>query len=319
MQSPSCLVLPLANLHHELEAELKQISVRKIGEIGPWWQLDGDPSSLLWQQVVWHDITVFPADSISGAAKELRRIQKATHFSQEEKFRWSFSSHQFHRRTQLVADAVRSIKNKKLHFLEDLSWSRVGGFLLSHQSEGIASARTSSILPNGVASFIESAEPPSRAYLKLWELFTVHFPVWKFRVPRKEEKVCELGAAPGGWTWVLLQLGCKVTAIDRSNLEIAKSAQLHALVGDAFRYAMELERGAFDWVLSDLACEPKRALELVSHLLNRGVARNFVITLKFQGQSDLGLLQNWLSIPNSKLVHLHNNKHELTWVCCNPE
>ena len=55
--------------------------------------------------------------------------------------------------------------------------------------------------------FIEDKHSPSsRAYLKLWETFT------RFQeYPKEGDKCLELGAAPGGWTWVLANLGCKVT------------------------------------------------------------------------------------------------------------
>jgi integrase len=46
---------------------------------------------------------------------------------------------------------------------------------------------------------------PSRAYLKLWELFTLigeH--------PRPGELCLDLGSSPGGWTWVLQRLGARV-------------------------------------------------------------------------------------------------------------
>ena len=54
----------------------------------------------------------------------------------------------------------------------------------------------------------DKTSPPSRAYLKLWELFT-RLGHW----PRSGERVLDLGASPGGWTFVLAnQLGANVVA-----------------------------------------------------------------------------------------------------------
>jgi 23S rRNA (cytidine2498-2'-O)-methyltransferase len=37
-------------------------------------------------------------------------------------------------------------------------------------------------------------------------------------------------------------------------------------------------------------------------------------TVKFQGATDFDAMQAFAAIPGSRLLHLHNNKHELTWV-----
>ena len=37
-------------------------------------------------------------------------------------------------------------------------------------------------------------------------------------------------------------------------------------------------------------------------------------TLKFQGETDFETAARFAAIPGSRLVHLHHNKHELTWI-----
>lgn len=69
--------------------------------------------------------------------------------------------------------------------------------------------------PNGELIFNEDKiGPPNRAYLKLWEVFTL---VRKH--PQIGDRVIELGAAPGGWTWVLQQLKTDIFSCDRSPLD----------------------------------------------------------------------------------------------------
>ena len=45
-----------------------------------------------------------------------------------------------------------------------------------------------------------------------------------------------------------------------------------------------------------------------------GAARRFICSVKFQGDTDFAALEKFRAIPGSRLVHLHHNKHELTWM-----
>ncbi len=36
-------------------------------------------------------------------------------------------------------------------------------------------------------------------------------------------------------------------------------------------------------------------------------------TIKFQNEADFTLIDQFLKIPNSKMVHLYHNKHEVMW------
>jgi 23S rRNA (cytidine2498-2'-O)-methyltransferase len=61
-------------------------------------------------------------------------------------------------------------------------------------------------------------------------------------------------------------------------------------------------------------CYPQRLLALVQRWLAAGTARRFVCTIKFQGKTDHAVAREFAAIPGSRLMHLHHNKHELTWV-----
>ncbi len=63
-----------------------------------------------------------------------------------------------------------------------------------------------------------------------------------------------------------------------------------------------------------MICYPRRLLDLVRRWLEAGTARNFVCTVKFQGATDFEVQDAFAAIPGSRLVHLHHNKHELTWI-----
>jgi 23S rRNA (cytidine2498-2'-O)-methyltransferase len=71
--------------------------------------------------------------------------------------------------------------------------------------------------------------------------------------------------------------------------------------------------GPVDWLCSDVICYPSRLLTLVRRWVDAGAARNFVCTLKFQGETDHATAAAFAAIPGSRLMHLAHNKHELTW------
>ena len=182
----------------------------------------------------------------------------------------------------------------------------------------IASAKTSSSLPAGKISFIEDHEnPPSRAYLKIQESLSVADSIFGCGLPSASSRCFEAGACPGGWTYVLVNLGAKVFAVDRSELVplLMKNPLVKFLAHDAFTLKPE-SLGEFDWVFSDVICYPERLLEWIKMWLESGKTKKMICTIKMQGKADWNLISKFEEIPDSKVVHLNYNKHELTFIHC---
>ena len=160
-------------------------------------------------------------------------------------------------------------------------------------------------------AFVEDRTgPPNRAYLKLWEAL-VRLGRW----PGPGERCLDLGASPGGWTWVLARLGAAVVAVDKAPLD----PKVAAMPGVSWRgesaFALEPESvGAVDWLFSDIVCYPARLLRLVETWRSSGLVRNFVCTIKFQGETDHDSAAAFAAIPGAQVLHLHHNKHELTFL-----
>lgn len=133
--------------------------------------------------------------------------------------------------------------------------------------------------------------------------------------PQTGQRCFDAGACPGGWTWVLRQLGCKVFAVDRAPLAepLMKDPDVTFMTHDAFTLKPQ-ELGFFDWVFSDVICYPERLYEWVLMWLESGMCRNMICTIKMQGATDWSLVQRFAAIPNSRVLHLCYNKHELTWL-----
>jgi len=189
----------------------------------------------------------------------------------------------------------------------------LGSFCLIDKDLLLLSKNCSSVFPNGEIKFFEDKiHPPNRAYLKLWEIFTL---IQKF--PKRNDFCLDLGASPGGWTWVLCKLEAKVLAIDRAELD----EQLFKIFGrkiqfrkqDAFKLNWD-EFSIVDWLFCDVICYPHKLYEFIMDALEHKKVKNYVCTIKFQGDTDFEIIQKFNSIPNSKVFHLSENKHELTWV-----
>src|SRR6185503_204959 len=71
-----------------------------------------------------------------------------------------------------------------------------------------------SLAPGGRLRVHVPEAAPSRAAMKLVEALT-----WLDRSPESGDLCVDLGAAPGGWTWVLLERRARVIAVDPANLD----------------------------------------------------------------------------------------------------
>jgi 23S rRNA (cytidine2498-2'-O)-methyltransferase len=160
---------------------------------------------------------------------------------------------------------------------------------------------------------------PSRSYLKVEEAYVV-----LGREPIEGETVCDLGAAPGGWSYSAAKRGARVVAIDNGPLK--GGALDHPLIAhrceDAFRFVPPAGE-VFDWLFCDMLEEPHRVLRhIVGPWLERGWCRRFVVNLKFGRVDPVALLEE-IAAPGSPLGapgvrvrvrHLYHDREEFTVV-----
>jgi 23S rRNA (cytidine2498-2'-O)-methyltransferase len=261
----------------------------------------GPPRQAAWVENVWLDPVRLEVASIADAARQLRSIQR----------NWALYSFTHHRRAKLIADRLPHVSAKPLVFPSRPPAAPLGSWTLVDDGTVIAAPRCSSPFPNGAVQFVEDKSgPPSRAYLKLWEALTL-----AGAHPAPEETVIDLGASPGGWTWALAKLGCRVIAVDKAPLELRIAAMPGVEMRRDSAFALRpADVGPVDWLFSDVVCYPDRLLRLVRTWVESGLARRMVCTVKFQGETDMAAARAFAAIPRSRLVHLHHNKHELTWM-----
>ncbi len=261
---------------------------------------DGQPVAATWAANVWNGCVELPVASIGTAAKSLRDIQR----------NWAMYAPLHHRRAALIREKLPHVSAKPVVFPAVAPTAPLGSWTLLAPDRMLAAARCTSPFANGEVELVEDrAGPPSRAYLKLWEAL-VRLRRW----PQPGERCLDLGASPGGWTWVLAKLGAEVIAIDKAPLD----PKVAAMPGVAWRgesaFALDpASVGPIDWLFSDVICYPARLLKLVERWRATGQVRNFVCTIKFQGETDHETAEAFAAIPGASVLHLHNNKHELTF------
>jgi 23S rRNA (cytidine2498-2'-O)-methyltransferase len=128
--------------------------------------------------------------------------------------------------------------------------------------------------PGGRARMRLPAGAPSRASAKLAEAFA-----WLGFGPDSDDVCVDLGAAPGGWTWLLLKRKARVIAVDRANLEpsLARDRRVLHLRENAFAFRPS---EPVDWLFCDMVWKPAEVAKLLANWGKRGFARYLVANIK---------------------------------------
>ncbi len=157
---------------------------------------------------------------------------------------------------------------------------------------------------NGIQRVSMVSDAPSRSYLKLAEAFEVF-------LDKKEQALwlkpgmtaIDLGAAPGGWTWQLVQRGLKVTAVDNGPLKGAAAGHpsIRHLREDGFRFRPQRP---VDWLVCDMVEQPQRVATLMTEWFISGLAQRAIFNLKLPMKKRVAALNDALNSIRTAL----NNK-----------
>jgi 23S rRNA (cytidine2498-2'-O)-methyltransferase len=290
---------------HKFEAELrKELALKGLTiamERDRLFLVEGSHPQMIWAQMTAFEVSAFSISSIKDGIKKLKALGR----------NWGLFTVGHHRRAQLIQEELPKYNSKPIPFRHPLPEKPMGFWTLWEPDLIMASTKTSSPFALGEMDFQEDKlMPPSRAYLKLWEFFTVYAPE-----AIGSGVAIDVGSCPGGWTWVLRTLNFdQVISVDKAPIE----KRIMDLGKIDFRQesAFGLDPANFpeiDWFCSDIICYPERLLNLIHRFRDAGKVRNFVCTIKYQGETDWENTLKFLEIPQSRIVHLHHNKHEVTW------
>ena len=181
--------------------------------------------------------------------------------------------------------------------------------------------------PGGARHFAQTSEQVSRAEFKLLEALEY------FDISLDAgERVLDLGAAPGGWTRLLLDAGMEVVAVDPANLDprLKGRKSLEHYRGYAEDYIEEAirNRETFDVIVNDMrmdAREAARGLAYASRFLTKDgfIISVFKLPHTTPTINPLFTLKDALSIMGKAygVVQAHqlfHNRQEVTVVAAQP-
>lgn len=180
-----------------------------------------------------------------------------------------------------------------------------------HVALGVLPARLlPSLHPGGRLRVALRGEAPARSARKLAEAL-----IWLGHGPEPGEVCVDLGAAPGGWSQILLERRCHVVAVDPGALAPAIARRVEHLRINAFTFAPEIPA---DWVLCDMAYRPLEVAGLLAKWGRRHWARfllcNFKLPMKRRVEM-LGRLREILETggwTGLRFRQLYHDRDEVT-------
>jgi 23S rRNA (cytidine2498-2'-O)-methyltransferase len=149
-----------------------------------------------------------------------------------------------------------------------------------HAFVGCSRPGDSAPWPLGIPRLRTDANAPSRSALKLDEALLVLLdPQERERLLRPGMRAADLGAAPGGWTWVLTRHGLRVTSIDNGPLrqQVMDTGLVDHLRADGFSWQPSQP---LDWMVCDMVEQPRRVAERMATWMREGWCRHTIFNLK---------------------------------------
>lgn len=255
--------------------------------------------NIIWAQDHWPDCVA--SDINTDLVKYLKTIPYIGYYHKTEN----------NRKAEHMLSKLKTIPQKRIKYSSLKKFNFKFYIWTTYQDLVIYCLNPKSTYPAGWHEFEEDKDfPPNRAYLKLWEVFTLH----DIKISNEDEAI-EIGASPGGWSWVLSQKCKKVHTFDRADLapQVKKIKNIEHRIGDAFKVDPKQYKNC-TWFFSDLICSPEKILETIQFWLDHSPVKNFVCTVKFKGECNFEVIDKLLKIPDSIVVKLYQNKHEVTWI-----
>jgi 23S rRNA (cytidine2498-2'-O)-methyltransferase len=164
---------------------------------------------------------------------------------------------------------------------------------------------------------------PSRSALKLEEARHVFLPGKQGEMlMRSGMQAVDLGAAPGGWSFVLARRGLRVIAVDNGKLDrrALETGLVEHLRADGFTYR---PKTPVDWMVCDMVEQPGRVARLVARWLAEGHCRRSIFNLKLPMKKRALELARCREILNREMKrkgtgfeiefkHLYHDRDEVT-------
>lgn len=190
---------------------------------------------------------------------------------------------------------------------------------------GVSYVKCRSEFPLGIRRLRFPAKAPSRSTLKLEEAMHEFVPAKKWpSLLREGMTAVDLGAAPGGWTYQLVERGMRVIAIDNGPMGelLMATGLVDHQKADGFKYQPPRQ---VDWLVCDMVEKPQMVTELMAKWLSSGWTRRSIFNLKLpmkKRYQEVSTCLEMLTVELDKAgrqyeiqaKHLYHDREEIT-VC----
>jgi 23S rRNA (cytidine2498-2'-O)-methyltransferase len=337
---PGVLLTCQAGFENLLARELAELHGANVVENGPGWVRPGGLGTLPFQRLAFPHLTLLNAvevhaDSVNALAGRIGEVFLEALKGERVQAPWP----NLWRGPQELVGLGRRISAVEAAFGEQLKkkLSRVAKLAVPDLQRGASGAEVRGLFVffvdfgrafvareafvHGPRRMADDDLAPSRSYLKVEEACLV-----LGREPQPGETVCDLGAAPGGWSYSAAKRGAHVIAVDNGPLKggALEHPQIEHRREDAFGF--EPPGGAagagIDWLFCDLVEEPHRVVQhIVTPWLARGWCRRLVVNLKFGRVDPIALLRELQAdamlrrhAPEARILHLYHDREEFTLI-----
>ena len=297
------VLIPFLRFEKELERELFLSQQDIIFKDSKYFIVNKLEVKPLWAQDWLIDCQLKPFNNKSQAIKILKNIKNlGVHFETDANAKFA----------EALKKELREFKLKRIDFEVPSKFNfKYFAWGLFDNNNLIICNQPTSQFPLGWHEFNEDkSTPPNRAYLKIWEILCLNY----IQV-QPQDVVIDVGSSPGGWSWALSKIVRKVYSIDKAELDkkILTQSNIQYKSEDAFAVNPKDYKDC-TWLFSDIICTPQRLLTLVENWHQNSAIYNFVCTIKFKGECDFEILKEFKKYKNSRIIHLYQNKNEVTWI-----
>ena len=182
-------------------------------------------------------------------------------------------------------------------------------FSLSTVREGASTAI------GGMRRMKKLAGAPSRSASKLEEALA-----FMGTAPKPGQTAVDLGAAPGGWTFVMARHGADVKAIDHAELAIPNATKLKGKITHLKENGLKyLPSDNVDWLVCDMVMGGRQTLDVLKQWCDSKKMSAFVVNVKLPAAKPwptvlevikfLATLEGWSFL---KAKHLFHDRAEIT-------
>lgn len=230
-----------------------------------------------------------------------------------------------------LAGLARALGNALRPALREAGWltpqdsaarARLHVLLVSgdHAIVAMADPSDSTADPLGIPRLRMNPQAPSRSALKLEEAFLTLLDASERNAWFGDNLyAADLGAAPGGWSWVLMRQGVRVISVDNGPLaqHLLDSGRVEHLRADGFVWH---PKRMLDWMVCDMVEQPRRVAARMATWMREGWCRRTVFNLKLpmkkrwdETRHCLALFESEAGIPlDVRARQLYHDREEIT-------